>query len=270
MTDDEAERTLASEDPVTDEDRRVSTGAGAANTDSTVDRAAGSFVDLEQDLQGLTGRGGRLVGIAEDVERVPATSVPAGYPITITTEQALRLRVRSDEHGGSDDDADEVGDDIAVPDSVYLEWPPGDGGPLARLLALRGIDPDRFADLHGERIPIAIENGYLVPRLPPSGPRGSPTGVYGILAGIATNVATLAIASAGVGLATASLPMLVVLVVVPLVILSLSTYVDAWHLLSTTDWEGGPLFWATLALVPGINVVSSLAYLYARTTAEPL
>jgi len=229
--------------------------------DSAVDRAAESFVHIEADLRDLSGNPGRRYGLATDVERVSARTVPADYPIRITTDEALRLRVQGVDH------AEHVPEAAA---SVYFEWPPADHGALARLLALRDIDLDEFADLHGERVPLAVENGYLVPRLPPGGRRGDPRGVYGIVGGLAVNLFVLGLIAFGFGGALTSPLGLLVLAVANFLMLPVATYLDARHLLTTTDWNQGPPFWAALAALPGVNVVSSLAYLYTRENATPV
>jgi hypothetical protein len=228
--------------------------------ESSVDRAAASFLALESELRDLDGDAGRLSALAEDVERIPASAVPADYPIAITTDEALRLHVRPSE-------VTDVDESLA---SVYLEWPPSDDGPLARLLSLRDIRPANFADLHGERIPLRVEAGHLVPRVPPGGNTGDPRGVYGVVAGVATTVAVLLLGILGLGSLLASGPVLIALAILNFLVLPVATYLDARHLLTTTDWDQGPLFWAALAALPGVNVVSSLAYLYTRQAAEKL
>lgn len=259
MSEDEAERTIDADAETDRAHARSSTEPTGFDEVTDADRAADSFLSLESDFRGLRGGPDRLSGFAVDVSRVAAADVPDGYPVTITTDEALRLRVRGEEVGGA----------TGVGDAVYFEWPPSTDGPLSRLLALRDVDPERFAELNGTRVPLAIEDGFLVPRVPPAGRRGSPNGVYGIAGGLAATVGLLGLVATGVA-SLSSLPVLVALAVLTFVVLPLSTYLDAWHLLSTTDWEGGPPFWATLAALPGINVVSSLWYLSARRQAEPL
>jgi hypothetical protein len=251
---------------VSDEETRTERGATGAEQPrieerSTVDRSASSFLDLEMELSDLAGGRGRKWGVASDVERVPATAVPADYPLDIPTDDALRIAVvpRADK-------VPTAGERV----SIHVEWPPSDDGPLGRLLELRGIDRSRFADLHGERIPLAVEDGYLVPRLPPRGHPGDARGRYGILLGLAGNLFALGLGSLGPGLRPITAPLVLALVVLNLVVLPAATYLDARHLLTTTDWAQSPLFWATLAAVPGLNVVSSLAYLYTRSQATPL
>jgi len=57
---------------------------------------------------------------------------------------------------------------------------------------------------------------------------------------------------------------------VTLVVLPLFTYRDAWYLRTHSDWEGGPAFWATLAMIPGVNLLSTALYLLARGRATYL
>jgi hypothetical protein len=251
---------------VSDEETRTergTTGAEQPRIDerSAVDRSASSFLDLELELADLGGGPDRAWGVASDVERLPASAVPADYPLEIATDDALRIRVvpREDDLPTAEERA-----------SIYVEWPPGDDGPLGRLLALRGIDRSRFADLHGERIPLAVEDGYLVPRLPPRGHPGDARGRDGILLGLGGNLVALGLGPFGLALLALTGPLVLALVVLNLVVLPAATYLDARHLLTSTDWAQSPLFWATLAAVPGLNVVSSLAYLYTRSRATPL
>ena len=244
----------------TREEQRDTSRDPSTTEESSVDRAAASFLALEGELRDLHGDEGRLSALAEDVERIPASAVPADYSIEITTEEAIRLHVRPR-------DVTDIDESLA---SVYLEWPPSDDGPLARLLSLRDIQPANFADLHGERIPLRVEAGHLVPRVPPGGNTGDPRGVYGVTAGVVANVAVLLLGILGLGSLLASGPVLLALAIVNLLVMPVATYLDARHLLTTTDWDQGPLFWAALAALPGVNVVSSLAYLSTRRGAESL
>lgn len=253
---DEAERTIDADGR---ESSRSEESGGHSRrergTDQTaVDDAAESFVSLEQELQGMRGTPDRPIGAISDVERVPATAVPEGYPVRLSTDEALRLRV------GSVEDADTAPDPTQ---SVYVEWPPSDDGPLSRLLALREIDTEQFADLHGEEIPLRVEKGFLVPDLPAESARGSASGVYGIVLSLVLMVPIV--------VSMQSVPILGVLwAAVSVVLLPVSTYYDAWYLRTHTDWEGGPLFWTTLAFLPVLNVLTTVAYLVVRHSAERL
>lgn len=268
MTEDEVEageRSTADE-PATGEagdgdDPQVDAAGAATTSASAVDRAADSFLAIEADLRGVRGDPGRRYGLATDVERVRASVVPEDYPVRITSDEALRLRVVPV-------DVQVTGAETAA--SLFFAWPPADDGDLARLLALRGIDLDEFADLHGERVPLVVEDGYLVPRLPPGGPRGDPRGVYGIVSGLVVNLCALALAGIGAGALLATPTALGALAAVNVLALPVATYLDARSLLTTTDWAQGPLFWTALAALPVVNVVSSLAYLYTRKNATPV
>lgn len=218
------------------------------------DRAAESFLDLESELTGGD-PSSRVWGQAVDAEVLPASDVPETYPIEVTTDEALALYL--------DVDGRRV--------VVYFEWAEGDREDrLWRLLALKGISPDRFAELYGRRILLGVEDGHYVPIIPDERPRGSPRGVYGIAAALAVNLLTAALVALGLGALLGSAPFVVVWLLVNLLALPVATYLDAWDRRTRTDWEGGPLFWASLAAIPGVNVLSSALYLRERLRARPL
>jgi len=222
-----------------------------------LDHAAESFVEVEQEFQSL-GEGMRGRGEAVGVERVPTSEVPDDYPAEIGTEEALALRL-------SMVNAD---NQTVV---VYFEWPDqGTDERLARLLGLRDIPVDRFADIHGESILLTIEDGYCVPVLPEEKPRGDSRGVYGIVAGLLPSFLIAAAGIFGFSSLVASAPFLLLWIVATFVVLPVSVYLDAWDLRTTTDWDGGPLFWAFFAMVPALNVLAVPAYLIIRENAKPI
>jgi len=228
---------------------------GLADEHRATERAAESFLDLEAELSDgapVEGTWGRAV----DVEVVSGETVPDDYPVEIATGEALSLRLAV---GG--------GREVAA----YFEWDdgtPGEG--LERLLALHDVPADRFAELHGKSILLRAEAGHHVPYLPEEAPRGSPNGVYGVAAGLGGNLLTVLLLLVGLGGALSSAPVVLAWLALNLIGLPAATYLDAWDLRTSTDWEGGPLFWAFLAMIPGVNIASTLAYLYARRSANPV
>ncbi|WP_225334536.1 hypothetical protein [Halomicrobium urmianum] len=213
--------------------------------------AAESFLAVERELSfGVDG--GRTWGRAVDVDRVATEDVPEDHPQPVATDTALALTVA-------------VEGDESRTAVLYFEWP-GDGGAerLRRLLALLGIGPDQFADLHGRRVPLRRESGHVVANVPDEDPRGTRLGVVGVVAGVAGTIALFAGQTVTPGWAQLLLLALVFLV------LPVSTYLDAWYLRTHTDWDQGIMFWVPLAIAPGINLVSSLAYLAMRWRATPL
>jgi hypothetical protein len=222
-----------------------------------LDHAAQSFVEVEQEMKGLA-EGMRGRGEAIGVKRVPTSEIPDDYPAEIDTEEALALQL-------SMVDAD---NETVV---VYFEWPDQGTDPrLARLLSLRDIPMDRFADIHGETILLTIEHGYYVPVLPDEEPRGDSRSFYGIIAGL---VPSLLIALAGIfglGSFVFNAPFFLLWLVSTFLILPASVYLDAWNLRTTTDWDGGPLFWAFFSMIPALNVMAVPAYLIIRENAEPI
>lgn len=193
-------------------------------------------------------------GRAVEVDRIPATAVPADYPAEIESGEALQVRV-------------DIGEGDRPSGSVYYEWPPVDDGPLERVLALRDRWPDRVDELRGDRIPVAVDDDYLLPTAPAERAHGSPLGYYGILGAIGTTVALLA--GLVVGAVPPSLAVATALLVLNVVVLPSATYLDSWYLRTWTDWNRDPVFWAALAGFVGLNVVAVGVYLWLRRAATP-
>ena len=275
-TDDESPARVANEDDTRTQDEspaRVQTGDVSTDGDETdvesleqsirgseateLDEAAESFVELEQEIGHLTAETAR--GHAIDVGRVSSSEVPADFPYDIDTVEALALRLRLTDSG-----------EKTI--TTYFEWP-GEGGPderLEQLLEITDISPDRFADLHGSNILLTVENGHYVPHLPAEGIRGDPRAFYGILAGIAPSVTIALFSFFGLGSIVTASGFFLLWVLCTFILLPISIYVDAWHLRTTTDWDGGPLFWAFFSVIPAINVIAVPAYLIIRESAEPI
>lgn len=224
---------------------------------AAIDSAAESFIEVEEELSHLT-KEMQVRGRAIDVEQVPASEVPDDYPIDVTTEDALALYVV----------LEGTNEQTVV---TYFEWPqPGASERLGILLDLLDVPMDRFADLHGESILLEVEDGYYVPVLPEQRRRGSEKAIYGVFAGLSVNLALALTMIFGVDWLVASGGFALVWLFANLLLLPVATYLDAWNLRTTTNWQGGPLFWATLALIPGLNVMTVAAYIVIRKTAEPL
>lgn len=193
-------------------------------------------------------RYGRVVA----VERVPVSEVPADYPVDIHTERALAVRLEFDEPADGDG-------------LVHYEWPPADDGALERILDLRDVWQDRVEDLRGERIPVEVVDGYYVGLAPEEAPYGSAVGFYGLVAGIGGSL--LLIGGVLAGVIPPGLTVATTLLLLNLVLLPTSTYVDGWYLRTRTDWEGNPLVWAAFSGFVGLNVLSVGAYLWQRRSA---
>lgn len=223
-----------------------------------LDTKAASFLEVEQEIDAIA-EGMQVRGQAIDVEQIPAHEVPEGFPYEITTDDALALT-------------------LELPDTTsektvttYFDWPTeGTGDRLGRLLELREVPLDRFADLHGETLLLTVEDGHFVPVLPDEEPRGDGRAVYGILAGLLPSLAIFAAAMLGGGGFLVSNWFVLLYLAAHIAILPAATYLDAWHLRTTTNWEGGPLFWAFFAMIPGLNLLVLAAYLIARANAEPI
>ena len=221
------------------------------------DRVAERFLELEAELAAGaeatlpdgTVRTGRVV----DAALLSAAEVPESYPVDVDTDHALGLTV-------------ELESNRQVP--TYLDWPEnrdtGEDSTLGRLLAGFEIAPERLAELYGRRVLVEVVDGRYTLYLPEEQPRGTGRDIYGVVAGVAASIATLG----GVGL-DAPLALLGFLLVTVLVLPGF-TYRDSWYLRTHSDWEGGPVFWATLAMLPGLNLLSTAVYLRARHSATYL
>lgn len=222
-----------------------------------VDSAATSFLEVEDELDGPID-GAQIRGRAVDVDRVSGSEVPEDYPVEIRGEDALALYL---ERSGTD------GGTVVT----YFEWPDeGADGRLAKLLDLRDVPGDRFADLHGERILLEARNGHYVPLLPGEEPRGDARGLYGVLAALGVNVFLALAMMFGFSGVVASTGFLILWLVANVVVLPVATYLDAWNLRTRTDWDGGPLFWAALSAIPAVNIAVAAFYLISRGNAEPI
>ncbi|WP_340101803.1 hypothetical protein [Salinibaculum salinum] len=236
-------------------DHQRERGQTGPDTERSVDTAAESFLSVESELRASAGE--QVRGQAVDVARVPAETVPEAYPVTIGTSEALALTLELDGRDGT-----------TV--TTYFEFDESVADDrLARLLAVHSIPTDRFGDLHGEWILLVIEDGYFLPVVPAEFPRGDSRGVYGILVGLAFNLLVGTVAILGLG-NLLSLPVIAAWLLVSTVGLPIVTYLDAWYLRTRTDWGQGPAFWALLAALPGLNVLTVLAYLWTRHRARPL
>jgi len=221
---------------------------------AAVESAATSFLEVERELDGMV-EGMQVRGQAVDVDRIPASEVPDGFPYEITTEDALAMTFELE--------------DGARTATTYFGWPGEETDErLGRLLQLREVPIDRFADFHGDEILLEVEAGHFVPVLPDEERRGDARAYYGVVAGFATLLFPFIAWMFGGGVGGAAF--LALFVLVHLVVLPVSIYLDAWHLRTTTNWDGGPLFWAFFAMIPGLNVMTTAAYLVLRQNAEEI
>lgn len=225
--------------------------------ETTEDEVAERFLELEAELKERpdatlpsgTIKRGQIV----DAHRVPTEEIPAEYPTAVGTGQALVLTV----------------DVVGIGEvQTYLDWPedgePGEESTLGRLLDALGVGPERLASLYGREILVEVVDSSYTVYVPSDAPRGEVR-----TTGIATSLGASLAALAGASIASGTLAalLLVVFVLLTIVALPALTYRDAWHLRTHSDWEGGPVFWAVLAMIPLCNVLSTAAYLSGRRNA---
>jgi hypothetical protein len=255
-TDDAGETTELSSKAESAETTSAETGSA---TERAVDAAAESFLELEEEFE-FVGDGIQIRGQAVDVERIPASEIPDDFPAEIRTDDALALTL----------ELLDVESERTV--TTYFDWPAeGSGERLSKLLALRDVPLDRFADLHGETMLLEMKDDHFLPVLPKEEPRGDERAIYGILAAMLPSLLVfLGGIVGGVGGLLFTTTFIFIWLLATLVVLPVSTYLDAWHLRTTTNWDGGPLFWAFFAMIPGLNILTIGAYLVLRGNAEPL
>lgn len=219
------------------------------------DEAAARFLELEAELTNAASPavpdGTVQHGVLVDATLVPATEVPAAYPLDITSRQALALSVELD-----------TGTEV----TTYLDWPadgePGDDSTLGRLLTGLDVPPEQLGELYGQRVLTTVIAGHYTLYVPEEPPRESGANVYGVLGTAVASIATLI----GFTLSPGSL-LFLGFVITTFLLLPFFTYRDAWYLRTNSDWDGGPLYWASLAMFPGVNVLSTAVYLSQRRNA---
>jgi len=222
-----------------------------------IDDAADSFLEVEQELDTLA-EGTQVRGQAIDVERIPASEVPEDFPYDVGAGDALALTLEIDETEGK-------------AATTYFGWPGGTPDErLGKLLQLCDVSPDRFADLHGENVLLEVEDGHLVPVLPREEPRGDDRAYWGILAGLVPSLLIFVGGMADAGGFLFTQTFVLVWLLATFVVLPVSIYLDAWDLRTTTNWRGGPLFWAFFSMIPVLNIMAVAAYLVLRRNAEPI
>lgn len=228
----------------------------AVRSDSTLDRRAESFLEVEAELDGFPD-GTTVRAEAVDVERIDADDVPDDFPIDIETPHALALELTP-----------RGADERTV--RTYFEWhDTGSDDRLARLLELHDVDHGEFAALYGREILLRFENGHYVP-VTPERQFGDERAIYGIFAGLAPSISIALLSFFGLGAVVSTPAFFLIWTLMTFVVLPLSIYLDAWHLRSTTDWDGGPLFWAFFAVIPAVNIVVVPYYLIKRENARPI
>ncbi|ERH09833.1 MAG: hypothetical protein J07HX64_01595 [halophilic archaeon J07HX64] len=197
----------------------------------------------------------RLYGDVVAVERVPATEVPDTFPVAVWTDEALVLEFEFQRY-----------DDRARTYFSLPETDPDDR--LATLLDVQGVtEPEELA---GGRVLLDIEDGYPTPVSREGGRRGDHRALYGVFLGVFPSFLVALGSFFGFADALFSMAYLGVYVVCTFLILPVSVYVDALYLRSTTDWQGGPLRWALLSVVPALYVLVVPYYLITRENARPL
>ncbi len=197
----------------------------------------------------------RLYGEVVAVERVPAAEVPETFPVAVWTDEALALEFEFKRHDGRA--------------RTYFSLPETDPDDrLATLLDVQGVtEPE---DVAGAGVLLDIEDGHPIPVSREGGRRGDHRALYGVFLGVFPSFLVALGSFFGFADALFSTVYLGVYVVCTFLILPVSVYVDALYLRSTTDWQGGPLRWALLSVVPALYVVVVPYYLLTRENARPL
>jgi hypothetical protein len=231
------------------------------------------FLELEAEPSSGTKRTetyeqGNIAGVA----KIPAADVPDGYPVSIGTQQALRLDVETPE-----------GETVAT----YIEWPDGDedseaqrasnasgeqGDPRAsdhveRLLDALGRSHDEFANVYGDRVALDAVDGWhgidpdrtaTLQRTNRTSSDDAPTLTRKLLA------AAVGVGAVGYVLSNSLSNLAALLVLASWVAIAALLYTDGKRVTESTDWSPSYARWAAAALVPILNVSVGTAYLIER------
>lgn len=203
--------------------------------------------------------GKTFTATVREIERVPANEVPDDYPVSISTAEALAAELTVE---GADEPVF----------LVYFETP--ERGPDERFRDLLGLAGDHAGDagaMVGKTLLLTIADGYYMPVVPEESPRGNPTAVYGIFAGLVPSlvIALVGLFSPGASF-IGSTEFMIAWLGGTFLLLPISLYLDAWNLRTTTGWSGTPHKWALMAAIPGLNVLAVPLYLIARENADPV
>ena len=241
-----------------DIERETSTDDETSGRESrSEDQVAERFLELEAELSSATDsalpEGGVRRGQIVDAGRVPVEEIPNGYPVDIGSGQALVLTVEVTGVGEA---------------QTYLDWledgEPGTDSTLGRLLESLEVEPEQLATLYGQQLLVEIVDGSYTVYVPAESPRGTDR-TTGIAAELGVSLAALL--GSVVASGTLAAILLVVFVLTTLLAVPFETYRDSWYLRTHSDWEGGPVFWTVLAMVPLLNVLSTVLYLSGRRDA---
>ena len=241
----------------TEERTSESTGDSEQIRSNPEDQVAERFLELEAELtqspEVTLPDGAIRRGQIVDAHRVPTAEIPDNYPVSIGSGQALVLTV----------------DVVGIGEvQTYLDWPsdgePGEESTLGRLLDSLGVDPDRLASLYGQTVLVEVVDSAYTLYVPSESPRGGDR-TTGITASLGASLATLA--GAVVASGTVATLSLVIFFLLTFVVLPYMTYRDGWYLRTHSDWEGGPVFWTVLSMIPLCNVLSTATYLSGRRNA---
>lgn len=223
--------------------------------DSNPDPDTGSDTDTGEGERAQLPEGLRVRGEVVGVERVPAAEVPDSFPVAIWTDEALAIRFEFARHDGQT--------------TTYFSLPETDPDDrLTNLLAMHAVDEPEQLD--GTSVLVDIVDGHPLPVSVDEPRRGDPRAFYGVIAGLAPSIAIALLSFFGLGDFVFSAVYVGLYIVCTFVVLPISIYIDAWYLRTTTDWDGRPLRWALLAIVPPLYVVVAPYYLITRENARPL
>jgi len=134
--------------------------------------------------------------------------------------------------------------------------------PLVWYLDAAGLE---LRELYGRAGRLVAAGGPTPLATPAEAPRGSNRWYGGVIGGAALTAGLAAALPAAS--ATLGPPLGLLWGALTLVGLPYAVYRDAWYVRTHSDWDGGPLFWATLSALPFLNLVSVAGYLYSRSRA---
>lgn len=239
------------------EDKKVTSNSDPSAYDEQ-EKVAERFMRLEDEIRESSSTvrsdGEVLKGEIRDVKRVPSEEIPNDYPVDIETEEALGFTIKTSQ-------------DKSV--SVYMNWfddkTNRKNSLISDLLKMHNIQETQISDLYGKEVLLESENNHLRLKTPDN-PRKGKTRYSAILPSLLIGYFALFL-----GIQTTIIPFsigLVMFTITIFLVLPFFVYQDSWKLRNMSKWEGGPLFWATVSMLPIINIFTTLMYISQRRNQE--
>ncbi|WP_135853386.1 hypothetical protein [Halorussus salinus] len=219
------------------------------------DAQVDEFLELEQELSsGHKTRRTYEQGNVAEAAKIPASEVPDDYPVPIETRRALQLNVETPD-----------GETVAT----YLEWPEEgeESDHIDQLLDALGRSHDEFANVYGDRVALAAEDGWHgIDAEKTAAMRGAERASGDDSLDTSRNLVAGAVALGALGFVLTQ-PLATVgawLAILSWAAVPATIYYDANRVEDATGWSPETTRWVVGGFVPIFNVSVGLAYLVDR------